>query len=398
MLKAVVIITLVNSVLTAPSGVNFSPINEFSFNLLQNVFAYQENFGPQNLAVSPVSVWNIFSLLSGGASGATFAELSQLLRLPKDVRVTQDLHLASNSVLKVKNKDVILNKQAAMFAERELQIHPEFCESASKYNTEIYTVDASNTTKLANDINYFICMATEGAIKDAVKPDLLENLRLLLVDAMYFKANWTTPFDSRQTKRETFYDQQGRSIGDVNMMYQKAPNKIVYAAELEADVLELTYGEDKEFAMVIFLPDYGVPLKRVLNNLSTKPTDAWTMLLQNEEQMSSVECQVPRFKISSQLDLIQPLKYMGLYSIFDEMKAELPGISDSPLYVSKTIQKTELEVTEEGTVAAVATVVGLENRILGPSINVNKPFVYAIVNRRHNIVLFTGVYTNPSVV
>lgn len=398
MLKAVVIITLVNSVLTAPSGVNFSPINEFSFNLLQNVFAYQENFGPQNLAVSPVSVWNIFSLLSGGASGATFAELSQLLRLPKDVRVTQDLHLASNSVLKVRNKDVILNKQAAMFAERELQIHPEFCESASKYNTEIYTVDASNTTKLANDINYFICMATEGAIKDAVKPDLLENLRLLLVDAMYFKANWTTPFDSRQTKRETFYDQQGRSIGDVNMMYQKAPNKIVYAAELEADVLELTYGEDKEFAMVIFLPDYGVPLKRVLNNLSTKPTDAWTMLLQNEEQMSSVECQVPRFKISSQLDLIQPLKYMGLYSIFDEMKAELPGISDSPLYVSKTIQKTELEVTEEGTVAAVATVVGLENRILGPSINVNKPFVYAIVNRRHNIVLFTGVYTNPSVV
>ncbi|KAG7296701.1 hypothetical protein JYU34_020579 [Plutella xylostella] len=398
MLKAVVIITLVNSVLTAPSGVNFSPINEFSFNLLQNVFAYQENFGPQNLAVSPVSVWNIFSLLSGGASGATFAELSQLLRLPKDVRVTQDLHLASNSVLKVKNKDVILNKQAAMFVERELQIHPEFCESASKYNTEIYTVDASNTTKLANDINYFICMATEGAIKDAVKPDLLENLRLLLVDAMYFKANWTTPFDSRQTKRETFYDQQGRSIGDVNMMYQKAPNKIVYAAELEADVLELTYGEDKEFAMVIFLPDYGVPLKRVLNNLSTKPTDAWTKLLQNEEQMSSVECQVPRFKISSQLDLIQPLKYMGLYSIFDEMKAELPGISDSPLYVSKTIQKTELEVTEEGTVAAVATVVGLENRILGPSINVNKPFVYAIVNRRHNIVLFTGVYTNPSVV
>lgn len=381
----------------ADNYVHLDPVNEFSLSLLQNVYAFQDNFGQQNFAVSPISAWNVFSLLSEGASGTTFDELSQLLRLPKDSAVTQSLHKATDKVLQKDNKDVVLKKQAAMFAERSLRIHQDFCLSAARHNTDIYTVNSTNTRKLTNDINYYICLATDGRIKDAINEDFLQDLRLLLVDVMYFKANWTNPFIVSDTRKEPFFDQQGRNIGHVNMMHQKALNKLVDLPNLEADMLELTYGDSKEFSMIILVPYNGVPLKRLLNNLIAQPTNTWIKQLTEREQTNEVDCYVPKFKISSQLDLVQPLKFMGLYSIFDIMKAELPGIADEPLFVSKTIQKVELEVTEEGTVASVATVVGLENRILGPTIEVNRPFAYMVMERKSNVILFAGVYAVPNI-
>lgn len=397
MYKVTILFTFVHAIFAAPADtVDFEPVNEFSLNLLQNVFAFQENFGTQNFALSPISAWNVFSLLSEGASGATFDELSQCLRLPKDQKITQALHESADQVLQRNTKDVVLKKQAAMFADKSLQIHQDFCLSATQHHTDIYTVNTTNTTRLAKDINYYICLATDGRIKTAVNEEFLQNLRLLLVDVMYFKANWTYPFDAAETRKEPFFDQQGRSIGTVDMMHQKTLNKLVDLPIMEADMLELTYGEDKEFSMVIFLPYTGVSLKKLLNNLIAKSSRTWMDELRNREAMNDVDCYIPRFKISSQLDLVQPLKYMGLYSIFDDMKAELPGIADESLFVSKTVQKVELEVTEEGTLASVATVVGLENRIFGPTIEVNRPFAYTILERKSNVILFAGVYSGPS--
>ncbi|CAH2098422.1 unnamed protein product [Euphydryas editha] len=393
-------VLFVGIVTSAPNdntaGLNFNQINQFTLKLLNNVYTYQQDFGENNVAISPLSVWSIFSLLAEGSAGETFVELMRELRLPNDLRETQNLHSAVVKLLKNKGQDVTLNTQTAMFSDRSLKVHPEFCESALYYSTDVYSVDTTNTTKLANDINYYICLATEGRIREAVKPELLEDLRLILVDALYFKATWTHPFDPTQTKEEAFYNSQGKKIGSVNMMYHKARHNYGESNLISAQILEMTYGKFEQFSMLFLLPFDGYTVKNMLNELATQPLD-WMMEYKMSENPPEIDCYIPRFKISSRTDLIRPLQYSGIQRIFDMEKAELPGVSDSPLFVSKVVQNVDIEVTEEGTVAAASTVVGLEDRILGLRFEANKEFAFLVVDRSTDLILLAGVYAEPSV-
>ncbi|CAG9568524.1 unnamed protein product [Danaus chrysippus] len=394
MLKIIIFVGLVTG---APTNIDYGPINQFTLKLLDNAFTYQDSIGKRNVAISPLSIWSIFSLLAEGSTGETFNELMKELRLPNDLRLTQALHSGLASLMKSKDSDVVLNGKTAMFADSDIKVHQEFCESALYYGADVYSVDPSNTTKLADDINYYICIATEGKIREAVRPELLESLKLVLVDALYFKASWTHPFDRTQTKVEDFYNYQGKTIGSVNMMYHKAPHNFGDANSIEAQVLEMNYGKNEKFSMLILLPFDGTSIKKVLENLVTQPLD-WTTEYRITDEFPEIDCYIPRFKISSQIDLIRPMQYSGVTSIFDPEKAELPGVSDSPLYVSKTIQTVEIEVNEEGTVAAASTVVGLEDRILGARFEANKEFAYLITERDSGLILLAGVYTEPTVV
>lgn len=393
-------ILFISYAVAIPTAVDFSPLNEFSLKLLDHTYSYQENFGQSNKAISPISIWSLFSLIAEGSSGKTFKELMKELRLPNDLRATQNLHLAANNLLKSGFEDVLLKGQSVMFSDNSLQIHPEFCESAALYSTDIYSVDSKNTTKLEHDINYFICLATEGRITNAVKSKDLDDLRLILVDALFFKANWTYPFDSTQTKQEDFYNYQGKTIGSVNMMYHKAPHNIIDADEIQATVLEMTYGKNEEFSMLILLPFDGTSVKTLLSNLAAQPT-SWIDRLKSkneEDDVPELDVYVPRFKVSGKTDLIPPLQYLGIQSVFDVQRAELPGVSESPLFISSAVQNVDIEVTEEGTIAAAATVVGLEDRILGQRFEANRDFVFLITERKSNLILFSGVYEVPSVV
>lgn len=379
------------------SSIDFTPVNEFTLQLLENTYAHQENFGTKNIALSPLSVWSIFALLAEGSAGETFSELVNALRLPKDLRKTQCLHSAANDVLKSQDPDVIVKGQSTMFTACSTKIHDEFCQSALLYDTSIYSTETENTTELAHDINLFICYATDGRILNAANPQDLENLRMVLIDALFFKANWTHPFDPTQTKVEPFYNSQGKTIGSVNMMYHKAPHHIGDSDEIGAQVLEMTYGKNEDFAMLVLLPYDGTSIKSVLKNLSTKSQN-WMNDFRIEGTLPALDTYIPRFRLSSRLDLIPPMMYTGIQSIFDRQRAKLPGIADNPLYVTSSIQNVEVEVTEEGTVAAAATIVGLEDRILGQRFEANKEFIFLIIQRSCNVILFAGVYGEPSVI
>lgn len=397
MWKVVAFIGIVAAAPNNLSNVNLNPINEFSLKLLQNAYTFQENFGDKNLALSPLSVWSIFALLAEGSAGETFTELVKELRLADNLKGTQLLHSAVASLLRIKDDDVTINSKSAMFSDNRLKVYQEFCESALYYDTDVFSVDTDNTTKLASDINYYVCVATEGRIRSAVRPELLDNLRLILVDALYFKASWTNPFDPTHTREEAFYNSQGKTIGTVNMMYHKAPHNFGDSNLIGAQILEMNYGKSEQYSMLILLPFEGMPLKTLLSNLATQPLD-WMSEYKISGDLPEIDCYIPRFKISSQVDLIRPLQYGGIQQIFDMDKAQLPGVSDSPLYVSKTVQNVEMEVTEEGTVAAASTIVGLEDRILGQRFEANKEFVFLVQERSTGLIILSGVYADPSVV
>lgn len=392
------LITLVGLASAAPTAdVDFSPLNTFSLKLLYNTYAFQESYGEKNLVISPLSIWSMFTLLAEGCSGDTFDELMLGLRLPKDPLGTTALHLAASDILLRREQDVVLEGLSGVFADSNLNIHEEFCQYAKGFDTQVFVVDASNKTMLANDINSYICRVTRGRILEAVTPRVLENLRMVLVDGLYFKANWTYPFDSTHTRQEAFYNFQGKTIGAVNMMYHKASHNVGDAPQIGAQILEMPYGKNEQLSMLILLPFDGMPLQKLLENLSTQPLD-WISQFKAAEKLQEIDCFIPRFRITSKSDMIPPLMYMGINEVFDYTKAQMPGISDTPLYVSKTVQSVGIEVSEEGTVAASTTFIGLEDRMLSQRFEANKEFVFLITERRSGAIVFAGVYAKPSLV
>ncbi|XP_068624051.1 serine protease inhibitor 77Ba-like [Battus philenor] len=390
------VLALVSLALAAPrADVDFTPLNAFSLQLLYNTYAFQESYGEKNLVISPLSIWSMFTLLAEGCSGDTFTQLLEGLRLPKDARQTTALHLAVSDILLRREKDVLLEGISGLFVDYNLNLHEEFCQYAKNFDTQVFVVDPRNKTLLANDINTYICRITRGRIENAISPSALDNLRMILVDGIYFKANWTYPFDSTQTREEAFYNYQGKTIGSVNMMYHKAPHNVGDSPAIGAQILEMPYGMSEQLSMLILLPFDGIPLQRLLENLSKQPL-TWINEFHTSEALPEIDCYIPRFQVTSQIEMIQPLTYMGIRNIFDSTKAQMPGISDNPLYVSQTIQNVNIEVTEEGTVAASSTIVGLEDRILSQRFEANKEFVFLIKEKLSGLIVFAGVYAEPS--
>ncbi|KAM3962196.1 serine protease inhibitor 77Ba-like [Aphomia sociella] len=370
-----------------------SPINKFAFQLLNSTYSYQTSDKQlKNVAIAPFSIWNIFSLLAEGASKETFKELVEALGLPNEIRSIQKQHRFARNFLRSHDDNVLVNSQTVMLHDNSFNINPQFTQSTVARDTNIFPVDTSNAVKLAKEINNFISRATNGKIDVAIKPNILENLKMIIIDALYFNADWTVQFDPNRTKKQPFYNSRGEDIGFVNMMTQTAMYNVKDVPTIEASVLEVTYGRHKQFSMLILLPFKGVTIDKLLDNMASCSLN-W--MSSNNFENSQMQCSIPRFKLSSQKDLIPAMQSLGITSIFDKQKARLEGVSNTSLFVSQTVQNIEIEVTESGATSASSTVVGLETKKL-EMFMADREFVFMIKERRSNLILFAGVYEDPS--
>jgi serpin B len=79
---------------------------------------------------------------------------------------------------------------------------------------------------------------------------------------------------------------------------------------------------------------------------------------------------------------------------FDPDRADFSGMLGGPvagnLYISKVIQKTFVDVNEEGTTAAAATSVGISVTSAPMTIQFDRPFLFAIRERHSGTILFVG--------
>ncbi|XP_026748444.2 serine protease inhibitor 77Ba-like [Galleria mellonella] len=370
-----------------------SPINKFSIELLNSTYNYQRsNLKLKNVVIAPFSIWNVFSLLAEGASGKSFLELSKALRLSSERRSIQRQHRFARNFLRSRDENVVINAQTIMLYDKNFSVCPQFAQSTVNRDTDIFPVDTRNPTKLAKEINDFISRATNGKIGNAVKPDILENLKMIIIDALYFNSDWTVQFDVDKTRTRPFYNYNGDEIGFVNMMTQKAIYNIKDVPAIEANVLELTYGKNKQFSMLIVLPFKGISIDKLLRNMASCSSNWMNSMSFESVQM---QCSIPRFKLTSQTDVIPALQSMGIMSIFDKQQARLEGVSNISLFVSQTVQNIEMDVTETGTTVASSTMVGLETKKLEMFI-ADREFVFLIKERRSNLILFAGVYEDPS--
>ncbi|CAH2058023.1 unnamed protein product, partial [Iphiclides podalirius] len=352
--------------------------------------------------ISPLGVWSLLTGISTGATGNSKAQLRRSLLLPKRTTTVVEGHkkLMSDVVLP-KTKDVTLKSVNYLFVDTGFVINPVFHNSiVYDFGAKVTRLRFSSPDDAAAKANGVI-QKSGATVSNVLRSDDFQNSRVILTNVITFKGLWRLPFNESETKVLPFHDEKMNEIGKVNMMQQQENFQFSNIASISATVLELPYGEDDHYSFLVILPYLDVTLAEVytaLERVSVK--EILEKLRRDTEEYgeASVIVNLPRFKISTNVVLNRPLYNMGVIDIFDPQAASFKQISNTEsLHVSAIVHKADIEVTETGTIASAATSAYFADRALPANFNANRPFLYFVVEKSTATIIFSGVYSKPTV-
>jgi serpin B len=245
----------------------------------------------------------------------------------------------------------------------------------------------SEAARLA--INDWVAQRTNERIDELLPEGSIDDLtRAVLVNAIFFKANWQFPFDSDLTDGAPFHLLDG-STTDVQLMH--GDMRLDYAAGDGWQAVELPYVGGA--SMLVLVPDEG-RFAEVEKELHERLLDE----INRELTEHQVDLRVPRWESESDLDLIPPLEALGVKDLFDRSRADLSGIAGNrDLYVTGVFHDANITVDETGTEAAAATavVVGEVSAPPPAALTVDRPFIYLIRDDANGEILFMGRLLEP---
>lgn len=369
--------------------------NDFGLKLYNKFMETEQG----NIIFSPLSISLALAMISLGAKGQTLKEIrcsTFTSGIPKE-----KVHENCKQIMKAipgNDTKALVSIANKLYTRKGLNIKPSFLISSRNfYFSEPEPVDFSNENEAAEKINNWTSQKTSNKIANIVSPrDFHRLVVLLLVNALYFEAQWASPFNGRLTKSQNFFSGEiSRNV--VKAMFLHDPkSKAFYGIDncLHFEVLEKLF-ESSEFRFGIILPDLAkTSLNEVEKKLSAKSLECLTL----NPVIANVT--IPKFKIESSFDLSESLPKVGIRSVFLRDKANLSGILDSTslgLYVSKAIHKTMVEIDEKGAVAAAATAIQVSIRGGSAAVNftADHPFLFYIKHVKTNSLLFFGRFSHP---
>lgn len=373
-----------------------SAINSFGLDLYRAIAREADD----NLVLSPASIAIALSMTQLGAAGLTADQINAVLHDlvsageigPID---SLDQALASRSGT---FKDaaggehqVILTIANSTFGQRDLAIEPAYLDALARgFGTGLRVVDYRADPEAARAlINGWVADQTAQRIAQLLEQeDITQATRFVLVNAIYLKAAWLTPFAEEKTLAAAFTRADGATI-QVSTM--SGSTSLHYAAGDGWQAVELRY-IGNELAMTIVVP---VDLAAFSASLSL---DGYKDIVSALESRR-VTLTIPRFSFTTKQDLAPVLGELGMPLAFSP-QADFSGITTQErLNISKVIHEADIDVDEKGTEAAAATAVVMGD-IGGPAepvtLHVDRPFIFAIRDLQTGAVLFLGQVTDPA--
>lgn len=254
------------------------------------------------------------------------------------------------------------------------------------------TVDFAADPEAARElINLWVEAQTNEKIRDLIPEGVLNELtRLVITNAVYFKAAWLSPFDPANTKNGSFTLLDGTQV-EVPMMHQSSSMRAYVSQDVQA--VELPY-EGGTYSMVALMPTAGS-----LDTFEQSLTAESLQDILNQLERASVTLSMPKFKFDAAFALNDALEGMGMTDAFDPMKANFSGMDGTTsLYISSALHKAFVDVNEEGTEAAAATAVAIGlTSAPGQSytIMLDHPFLFLIRDNATGTLLFVGRMADP---
>jgi serpin B len=375
--------------LTAKSADVIAYGNEFGIELFTKV-AGDEN---KNLMLSPLSASAALTMLLNGCAGDTYDQLRETLKYPEEMTISEINEVYRTLVSQLLDVDpkVKLALANAIFYREGFSVKNPFLSTMdTDFNAEIAGLDFALPSSLAT-INKWASDNTNGKIPKVLN-EISGDAVMFIMNALYFKGDWSYQFDKDLTSDRAFYTNGSGSV-DVSTMKGDVGSRIAYGTGYRA--IEMPYGQTN-FTMVVIVPEGTLPEFN-----ATFDAEKWntiTSAFDDQEEFGELTVYMPKFKFSYEKYLNYQLQSMGMLDAFNPGLANLSGIADASIYVSFVKQNTFVEVDEKGTEAAAVTTIGIELTSLPPQPQVfaiDKPFVFAIRERTTNTLLFIGQVVNP---
>jgi serine protease inhibitor len=353
-----------------------------------------------------------------------------------DYRTTMDLHkkavnlAATINELQLQIDPFELRLANAVWGEKSYSFSKDYEKAISRY----YGISAIRSADFIHQfpserskINRWVEIQTKDKIRDLI-PDLKSEeaklVRMILVNAIYFKSQWSDPFRKDQTTNQLFLDaaagttavplmarhgNTGYAAFNGDGSYFPTPDSIsmdksdraqsqnekVYPDDDGIQVAELRYKSDK-LGMTIILPRQVKGLPALESKLTARNLENWLAKLWTRP----VNLWLPRFKMEKNYALTEPLQSMGIKKAFSS-DADFHGIAKpanpkDELHISQILHKSIIEVNEEGTEAAAAAAdifvakSAEKSQPFTPVFRANHPFLFVIRDIESGAILFVG--------
>lgn len=383
-----------------------------------------------NLLISPYSISTIFEIVYRGTKSSSAKQISEAFNFPDNENELDSALNSLNSILK-KKKQVVLEVSNSLWLSNSRSFIKKYIKDViTRYDAEAKAVDFEKDPKSAiMKINTWVEEKTKGKISE-ISIEVEKLTEFILVNVVYFHGTWKYPFDSTKTKEDYFYPNWSQVIGpsiihgilkpeksmnqwdsedvasikyapdgiQVKLMYQS--NLLNYGEDSSIQWLELPYS-DETVSMFIVLPKIDEGIKYIEEIINQDKLED----LRNHSSLTLVDVYLPRFSFRDSPGIIPALQSMGVYDVFDPVKADLTGIVKEKypnVYIKYVAHNTFIDVNEEGTEAiAVTSVSGVrvgldESKREVKIFRADHPFIFFIYDKETKNILFIGRVINPN--
>jgi len=350
----------------------------------------------KNLFISPLSISTALSMVYNGATGATQQAIADTLEYT-DIDITELDAAWINLIKSLENvdEDIVLAIADSIWMDDQFApaVKADFLDAMVKYfESELFTIDFQGPDALG-EINGWIEDNTNGKIKDMLD-QIPADVVMYLINALYFKANWLYPFDVEDTSEQDFTLADGSKKTVDMMKFPKLVTSFQFTADADYCAVRLPYGRDK-VAFYGFIPwsyDNDKTVEDFIAGMTADKLEAYIAdVAYPEGEGAGISIWLPRFKIEYKKTLNDALEALGMGPAFGGGFDDIaPGIA-----ISRVIHQTFIEVNEEGTEAAAATVVEMFSGIT-PNFIATQPFFFLIRDDRSGTILFMGKVADPA--
>jgi len=375
--------------LTAAESQLLAADNRFAFKLLGAIAAGETK---PNVFISPLSVGMALGMAYNGAAGETEAAMRQTLELG-DLSLS-DINGSYRSLidlLRGLDGSVEFTIANSLWYRQELTPAPEFLDRVTAFfDATVAALDFASADAPAT-INQWVDQQTGGRISQIVEPPIPDETIAYLINAIYFRGDWTHQFERARTSPGPFRRADG-SERSVPMMHSDGEIPVRYAGMGDVKVLDLAYGGGA-YRMTIVVPANPEDLTALAARATAEAWAGWVAQLDSTEMLVAM----PKFTLSYDRSLKDDLAALGMEAAFcDSPEVDFSGMFPGvPACISAVKHKTFVDVNEEGTEAAAVTSVEVGLTSALPSFDVDRPFVFAIREALSGTILFLGVIGDP---
>lgn len=364
--------------------------NSFSLGLFGKIYE-EDLYKTNNFMLSPLSVSMALSMIANGAQGQTMEEIVNTLGFEgMDMEAINRFNHRMAGELAEADRSTSLSLAGSIWIDRQIEVYDSFISDNREYfGAEIFDNVELCSEDTRNAINSWASEKTRGMIPEFLKKPL-NSAVMYVMNALYFKSTWAHKFDKALTAEGTFHNADGSEGHPMMMKATQYGFSACHDDNGGASWAGFTYGNGA-YELMTILPDPGVTLAGYLTGLTEEDVAKMT----NRYFWRPYEGTIvfPKMEISTQLQLEDLLKSLGIVDAFSDGEADFSKISPMALYINGVQHDTRIIFNEEGTEAAAVTGMGMDmanGNLMSSNLTFDRPFAFQIRERSTGTILFMG--------